>query len=151
MSLPDYPNNPTLNMTFTLPSGVTMRWDGEKWKGLSSVDTNTLGQLAVLTREYVNTTTYTITPSKHLHHLYFTQNSDITIIVNAATGTTLLNKSLVVFITQLGDGEVRLQSANGVTLIYPESSSPTTYSKGSTIVLESVEDGIWLLAGNLGY
>lgn len=47
MGLPNYPNNPLVNQDFALPNGTTMRWDGEKWKALSSADMDLRAQLAI--------------------------------------------------------------------------------------------------------
>jgi hypothetical protein len=44
MNYPDYPNNPTVNQEFTLPSGITMKWDGEKWKVVPIPSDDTLRQ-----------------------------------------------------------------------------------------------------------
>jgi hypothetical protein len=44
MNYPDYPNNPIVNQEFTLPSGITMKWDGEKWKVVPIPSDDTLRQ-----------------------------------------------------------------------------------------------------------
>jgi hypothetical protein len=92
-----------------------------------------------------------VTEADHTKHLYFTSNTDVTVTVGVGVGTTASDKSLLVFLTQLGDGAVRLVPDAGVTLIYPTESMPVTYSKGATLALESVEDTHWLLVGNMGY
>lgn len=108
-------------------------------------------QGSTITRQIVSGTTYTVTAADHTKHLYFTSNTDVTVTVGVATGTTASDKSLLVFITQLGDGAVRLVPDVGVSLIYPTESTAVTYSKGATLALESVEDTHWLLVGNMGY
>lgn len=106
---------------------------------------------STITRQVVESATYTVTPADHTKHLYFTSNTDVTVNVSVATGTTAGNKSVLVFLTQLGDGIVRLVPEAGVELVYPTESAAVTYSKGATLALESVQDTQWLLVGNMGY
>ena len=45
MTLPDFPNNPTLNEQFAVGNNI-YQWDGEKWKALSNADNSLRTQLA---------------------------------------------------------------------------------------------------------
>lgn len=51
MALPNYPQNPTLNQEFVV-NNTTMKWDGEKWRRLSSSPINKLRDFT--TTELIN-------------------------------------------------------------------------------------------------
>jgi hypothetical protein len=64
----------------------------------------------------------------------------------------LINQqATIIYFTQLGDGEIELVPDVGVTLVYPEGYTPSTFAKGATIAAESISNNKWLLVGNLGF
>ena len=42
MAILNFPNNPTVNDTYTV-NGMTWQWDGERWKGLTPSRTTPIG------------------------------------------------------------------------------------------------------------
>lgn len=92
-----------------------------------------------------------ISQSDHGKHYVTLSSNDVTFVVDKAESVNTTGVSVLVFITQLGSGTVRLTPASGVTLVYPEDSAPTAYDKGSTLSLLAVTNDKWVLAGNLGY
>lgn len=96
-------------------------------------------------------TDYLLDVSKPATHIFFMSDTDVTVRVPVAPYTTVTRKSINMYLTQLGDGQVRVVPEPTVSLRYPEDSLPVTYSKNATIAVESVEDHLWLVVGNMGY
>lgn len=104
-----------------------------------------------ITRVIHTGNTLTASPATHTKHYFCTSDQDIIVTVERGTGTSQGGKSFLTFFSQLGQGVIHFVPVDGVDLIYPVESSPSTYSKGASVALESIDDTTWLLAGNLGY
>ncbi len=119
------------------------------------IKTLNTGSLVTSTMNIVDTnlTSFSVTAADHTKHYCCSSNSDINVTVEAPTmfeGGDPIAGALV-FFTQIGDGTIRLIPDTGITLIYPEDSSPLTFSKGSTIAIESKSATQWIVTGNMGY
>lgn len=89
----------------------------------------------------------------HNHHFCLDNINDITVTIGAPVIDSPIDfqTGLLMFFTQIGDGQVYLEPIPGIELIYPEGSNPVTYSKGATIAIESRNNTQWIVTGNLGY
>jgi hypothetical protein len=98
-------------------------------------------------------TAFAVSGDQHVNHFCCTSDNAVAVTVGApmTTGITDPVKGILIFFTQIGDGVVTLVPAPGITLIYPDGSTPTTYSKGATIGIESRNATQWVVTGNMGY
>lgn len=92
-----------------------------------------------------------IDSSDQAKHFLCSSNQPVTVTMNSAGNVEITNKGVTVFFTQMGEGTVTLVGANGIQLVHPQDSTPTTYDKGSTIAAIAVSSSQWIVAGNLGY
>lgn len=119
------------------------------------IKTLNTGSLIVSTMNMVITpdTSFSVSADNHITHFCCTSNSGVGVTVNAPilTSTGDPVTGALIFFTQIGDGTINLVAASGISLIYPEDASPTTFSKGATIAIESMSATQWIVSGNMGY
>jgi hypothetical protein len=119
------------------------------------IKTLNTGSLIVSTMNIVTTsnTAFSVSADNHITHYCCTANMDVDVIVNAPilTETGEPVTGALIFFTQVGEGVVRLVPSSGISFIYPEDASPTTFSKGATIAIESMSPTQWIVTGNMGY
>lgn len=98
-----------------------------------------------------SSTSFSVGESDHTKHYICMANDNITVVANPTTTVEATGKSVLIFFTQVGNGVITVTGAEGVNLVHPEDSTPTTYSRGSTIGLLAISNNSWVVVGNLGY
>jgi hypothetical protein len=101
-------------------------------------------------------TPFSVTGLNHNNHFMIDSEQPVTITVGRCTMDSPIDfqKGVLMFFTQIGEGVVILEAdpeEDGLILIYPEESSPKTFSKGATIAIESRNENEWVVTGHLGY
>lgn len=112
-----------------------------------------------MTIKEVGATSFMVTGLNHNNHFMVDSEEPVTIIVGKPVMDTPIDyqKGILIYFTQIGEGIVFLETLElpeeeaPLNLIYPTDSSPQTFSKGSTIAIESRNNTDWVVTGNLGY